>query len=163
MSEKHLVVQDAICKCQFGSAPDKLKVLSHKKEYANDKDGSKKLIATTKEIGAATFEKNTFGNCPKMGNPPPPCKPNVTEWKGFYKDVVMSNKGNPLLEDSKAVCAVAGSPCIEIIKHGQMTSAGAQNFKNANPAVQKQLNPMVSNSKMISRKPTHQGSEDASK
>jgi hypothetical protein len=159
MSEKHIVVQDAMCKCQFGSAPDKLKVLSHKKEFANDKDGSKKLIATTKEIGGATFEKNTFGNCPKMGNPPPPCKPAVTEWKGFYKEVTMSNGGNPLLEDSKAVCSIAGTPCIEIIKHGQTTSAGAQNFKNADPAVQKQLNPLVNSKSITEENPKNEGIE----
>jgi hypothetical protein len=43
-----------------------------------------------------------------------------------------------------------------------MTSAGAQNFKNANPAVQKQLNPLVNSSKMITKRPTNIGSEDAS-
>ena len=55
MAEKHIVVQGAICKCQYGQAPDTLKVLSHDKEYANDKDASKKRIATTKEIGEKHF------------------------------------------------------------------------------------------------------------
>ncbi len=41
MAEKHIVVQGATCKCQFGQAPDKLKVFTHQKEYANDKDASK--------------------------------------------------------------------------------------------------------------------------
>lgn len=68
MAEKHIVVQGAVCKCQFGQLVDKIKVLSHKKHYANDKDASKKLIVTTNEIGGATLEKNTFGNCPKNGN-----------------------------------------------------------------------------------------------
>jgi hypothetical protein len=44
MAEKHIVVQGAVCKCQFGQVPDTIKVLSHRKEYANDKDASKKLI-----------------------------------------------------------------------------------------------------------------------
>ena len=57
MAEKHIVVQGAMCKCQFGQAPDKIKVLSHKKEYANDKDASKKLIVTTKEIGEQHWRK----------------------------------------------------------------------------------------------------------
>jgi len=48
MAEKHIVVQGAICKYQYGQAPDTLKVLSHDKEYANDKDASKKRIATLK-------------------------------------------------------------------------------------------------------------------
>lgn len=157
MGEKHIVVQDALCKCQFGQLPDKIKVLSHKKEYANDKEAYKKLIVTTKEIGATTLEKNTFGNCTKMGSPPPPCKPMITEWKGFYKDVVLSNGGNIILEDSKAVCAIAGTPCIEIIDHGQKTEAGEQNFKNADKDVQQQINPLVKSNEMYEEQPTHLG------
>ncbi len=143
MAEKHVVVQGAMCRCQFGQAPDKLKVLTHQKEYANDKAASKKLIVTTKEIGGATFEKNTFGNCTKMGGPPPPCKIMVTEWQNFYDKVQLSNGGFIIVEDSKAVCAVAGTPCIEIIDHGQRAEAGLQNFKNADKDVQQQINPLV--------------------
>lgn len=143
MAEKHVVVQGAMCRCQFGQAPDKLKVLTHQKEYANDKAASKKLIVTTKEIGGATFEKNTFGNCTKMGGPPPPCKIMVTEWQNFYDKVQLSNGGFIIVEDSKAVCAVAGTPCIEIIDHGQRAEAGSQNFKNADKDVQQQINPLV--------------------
>ncbi|AYZ13289.1 DUF4280 domain-containing protein [Chryseobacterium arthrosphaerae] len=143
MAEKHVVVQGAMCRCQFGQAPDKLKVLTHQKEYANDKAASKKLIVTTKEIGGATFEKNTFGNCTKMGGPPPPCKIMVTEWQNFYDKVQLSNGGFIVVEDSKAVCAVAGTPCIEIIDHGQRAEAGSQNFKNADKDVQQQINPLV--------------------
>ena len=157
MSEKHIVVQDAICKCQFGQAPDKIKVLSHQKEYANDKDASKKLIVTTKEIGGATLEKNTFGGCTKQGSPPPPCKPMITEWKGFYDKVQLSNGGFIILEDSKAICAIAGTPCISIIDHGQRTEASQQNFKNADKDVQQQINPLVDSDEMFNEKPQHEG------
>lgn len=160
MAEKHIVVQGAMCKCQFGQIPDKLKVLSHKKEYANDKEASKKLIATTMEIGPATFEKNTFGTCSKMGSPPPPCVPVVTEWKGFYKEVVLSNGGNILVEDSKAVCAVAGTPCIEILDHGQRTEASKQNFKNADKDVQQQINPLVNSDEMFKEQPLNTDAQD---
>lgn len=161
MAEKHIVVQGAICKCQFGQLLDKIKVLSHKKEYANDKDGSKKLIVTTKETGATTLEKNTFGNCLKMGgSPPPPCKPIITEWKNFYDKVTLSNGGNVILEDSKAVCAIAGTPCIEIIDHGQRTQASKQNFKNANEAIHKQINPLVSPKEISDNHHKHKGIED---
>ncbi|AZA51727.1 DUF4280 domain-containing protein [Chryseobacterium sp. G0201] len=160
MAEKHIVVQGAMCKCQFGQVPDKLKVLSHKKEYANDKSASKKLIVTTKEIGAATFEKNTFGNCPKMGVPPPPCKIMVTEWQKFYDKVQLSNGGFIILEDSKAVCAIAGTPCIEIIDHGQRAEASEQNFKNADPDVQQQINPLVDSESMYKEQPTFKGGKD---
>ncbi len=157
MSKKAIVVQGAMCKCQFGNAPDKIKVLSHKKEFANDPDGSKKLIVTTLEIGGATLEKNCFGTCPKLGSPPPPCKPVITEWKDYYKEVTLSNGGNIILESSKAVCAVAGVPCIEIIHHGQMAELCEQNFKNTNEDVQSQLNPMIDMDEMLLTEPTHLG------
>lgn len=150
MSEKIIVVQDAICKCQFGNMPDKIKVLSHSKEYANDSTGSKKMIVTTKEIGGATLEKNCFGTCPKLGSPPPPCKPVITEWKDYYEEIVLSNGGYIILENSKAVCAIAGSPCIEIVHHGQIAEPCQQNFDNADKDVQGQLNPMI-NIKDMSR------------
>ncbi|MFK7031843.1 DUF4280 domain-containing protein [Flavobacterium oreochromis] len=159
MAEKHVVVQGAVCKCQFGQTTDKIKVLSHQKEYANDKNGTKKLIVSTKEIGGATLEKNTFGNCPKMGNPPPPCKPVITEWKDFYKKVTLSNGGNIILENSKAVCAIAGSPCIEIIDHGQRTEASQQNFKNANKDVIRQINPLIRIDKLNKEPLNHEGAD----
>ncbi|WP_160140273.1 DUF4280 domain-containing protein [Chryseobacterium sp. c4a] len=157
MSEKHIVVQGAMCKCQFGQIPDKIKVLSHTKEYANDKEASKKLMVTTKEIGGATLEKNTFGNCPKMGNPPPPCKPMITEWQDFYEGVTLSNGGKIILEDSKAVCAIAGTACIDIIDHGQRAEASQQNFENADKDVQQQINPLVSPEEMYKKQPTNEG------
>lgn len=163
MSEKHIVVQGAICKCQFGTLIDKLKVLSHQKEYANDKEGTQKLIATTKEIGATTFENNSFGNCTKMGSPPPPCKPMVQEWKGFYEDVILTNGGKILVEDSKAVCAIAGSPCIEVIKHGQTAELSSQNLNNANPFLQSQLNPLADVKSLSDKEPQHPGISDSTK
>ena len=160
MAEKHIVVQGAMCKCQFGQTPDNLKVLTHQKEYANDKSASKKLIVTTKEIGAATFEKNTFGNCTKMGVPPPPCKIMVTEWQNFYDKVQLSNGGYIILEDSKAVCAVAGTPCIEIIDHGQRAEASQQNFKNADQDVQQQINPLVDSESMYKEQSSMTGVQE---
>jgi hypothetical protein len=140
MAEKHIVVQGAQCMCKFGSAPDKLKVLTNKKEFANDKDGSKKPIATTKDINA-TFEKNMFGSCSKMNNRS--CQATVTKWSGFYEDTILSNGGKILLEDSKATCPIGTTDCIEIVQHGQQSEASKQNFANANSNVQSQLNPMA--------------------
>jgi hypothetical protein len=157
MSEKAIVVQGAMCKCQFGQAPDKMKVLSHKKEYANDSGGSQKLIVTSMEIGPATLEANTFGSCPKSGSPPPPCKPVITEWKDCCKDIRLSNGGYIVLENSKAVCAIAGTPCIEIIHHGQMGVPCLQNVDNVDKDVQGQLNPMVNPEEMSLPERTHNG------
>ncbi|KQS40982.1 DUF4280 domain-containing protein [Pedobacter sp. Leaf194] len=139
MAEKHIVVQGAQCMCKFGSAPDKIKVLTHKKEYANDQAASSKPIVTTVDIGA-TFEKNTFGSCSKMNNRP--CNAVVSKWSGFYEKTVLSNNGKILLEDSKATCPVGGPDCIEIVHHGQKSEPSKQNVNNSNKDVQAQLNPM---------------------
>lgn len=153
MAEKHIVVQGAQCMCNFGTAPDKLKVLTNQKEYGNDKEGSQKPIATTVDIGT-TFEKNMFGSCAKMNNKP--CTAVVTQWSGYYEDVVLTNGGKILLEDSKATCPIGGTDCIRIIHHGQTTEASKQNQDNANKEVQKQLNPM---SEMLEKTNSNDGIE----
>ncbi|WP_316804298.1 DUF4280 domain-containing protein [Pedobacter nototheniae] len=141
MAEKHIVVQGATCLCNFGTKPDNLKVLTNTKNYANDDKGSKKPIATDKDLGS-TFEKNTFGSCAKKNNSP--CVATVTKWSAFYESTVLDNGGKILLEDSKATCPIGGTDCIKIIKHGQTAEPGGQNFDNTNKEVQKSLNPMVS-------------------
>jgi Domain of unknown function (DUF4280) len=147
MAEKHVVVQGATCKCKHSVAPqtDKLKVLTQTKESANDNDGSKKLIATDKEIGQ-TLEKNTFGNCklqPLPGGGYNVCQATISQWSGMYEKVVFEeNKGKILLENSKATCPIGGPDCIEIADHGQKTTGSSQNSKNANKTVQKQINPL---------------------
>ena len=138
MAQKHLVCQGATCMCKFGATPDKLKVLSHTKEYINDPEGSQKLLATTMEIGP-TFEKGTFGSCKKQNNNP--CVAMITEWKGFYEEVVVSNGGKILLEDSKGTCPIGGSDCIEITFHGQVAEIGQQNVDNADEEVMGHLFP----------------------
>lgn len=147
MSEKHVVVQGATLKCKFSVEPkkDTLKVKSQDKHFANDKDAEKKLIATDKEIGQ-TLEKNTFGKCKMQPNGSGdylPCQATITKWSGFYEKITLSNKGKILVEDSKGTCPIGGPDCIEVDKHGQKAEAGKQNFKEADPEVHSQINPMV--------------------
>ena len=145
MAEQHIVVQGATCQCKYGDAPDKLKVLTHAKEYANDASGAYKMIASTKDIGT-TFEKNTFGSCSKQNNRT--CAAEVTEWKDVYENVKLSNGGQILLENSKATCPVGGANSITIIKHGQSADISAQNVANAQPAVTNALNPAADINKL---------------
>ena len=141
MSEKHLVCQGALCRCNFGTAPDKLKVLTQSQRYINDKSGSQKLMATSKDIGK-TFEKNMFGNCSKLNNNP--CQVSVTQWSGFYKKITLEeNGGNALLEDSKATCPIGSPDCITIINHGQTAEVSKQNVKNADKEVLAELFPFM--------------------
>jgi hypothetical protein len=151
MSEKHIVVQGATVKCKFSVEPklDKLKVKTQSKHYANDKDASKKLIATDKEIGQ-TLEKNTFGKCKMQPNGSGdylPCQAVITKWTGFYDKVTLSNKGKILLESSKATCPIGGPDCITVDKHGQKAEPGKQNAKKAKPQVSNQINPLVNMAK----------------
>jgi hypothetical protein len=151
MSEKHIVVQGATVKCKFSVEPklDKLKVKTQSKHYANDKDASKKLIATDKEIGQ-TLEKNTFGKCKMQPNGSGdylPCQAVITKWTGFYDKVTLSNKGKILLESSKATCPIGGPDCITVDKHGQKAEASKQNAKKAKPQVSNQINPLVNKTK----------------
>lgn len=140
MAEKHMVCQGAICLCKFGSIPDKLMVLSHQKEYINDVEASTKLLATSLELGS-TFEKNSFGVCSKQSYSPP-CVASVIQWSGCYEDILTSNGGMILLEDSKATCPIGGSDCIEITFHGQEAEMSPQNEENAEDEVLAQIYPL---------------------
>lgn len=145
MSEKKLVCHGALCKCQFGMTPDSLVVLSQQKVYINDSAGSQKLVATDKELGLP-FQAKTFGQCklqPTTGGFLP-CVPSITGWTGFFeKTQIKSNQGYPLIEDSKATCAIAGSPCVEITFHGQTAAPSSQNVDNADEEVLAQVLPQV--------------------
>ena len=146
MSQKHLVCQGATCQCQFGNAPDKLKVLTQTKAFINEEEPQEKLVATTADVGA-TFEKNTFGLCqmqPLPGGGYKPCQAMVTQWSGAYENVTYEeNNGHPLLEDSKATCPIGGKDCISIINHGQVSEITKVNIINANPAKITMINPFV--------------------
>ncbi len=145
MANKHVVVQGGTCQCKHSESPqtDVLKVKTQTKHYANESDGSKKLIATHKDIGQ-TLEKNTFGKCKlqptSSGNLP--CQAVITQWTGAYKKVTyQENGGNPLLEDAKATCPIGGPDCITIKDHGQKAEVTQQNEKNADDKVMAILYP----------------------
>ena len=145
MAGKNIVCEGAMCMCNFGAAPDKLLVKSHKKEFINDKNGSKKMIATDKEIGQ-TFEKGTFGPCQKQpipGGGYKPCQSVVTAWSGFYKKVTLENKGKILVKDSKATCPIGGTDCIKITFDGQVNEPAPSQAKKENKTVMTMLNPLV--------------------
>lgn len=145
MAEKHLVCQGATCQCKFGNAPDKLKVKTQKKIFINDPEGSKKLLATHKDLGQ-TFEKNTFGPCKQQPIPGgyKPCQAQVTQWSGFYDKITLEeNSGKALMESSKGTCPIGGPDCITITDHGQKAKPSQQQGRKANPLAVNQLNPAV--------------------
>jgi hypothetical protein len=140
METKHLVVDGAICMCNFGVSPDFLKVLSQNKEYANDANGQKKLIASSMDIGSP-FQAGTFGACAKLSGSP--CKSSVILWQNYYEKTQFANGGFPLLEDSKATCPIGAPGCIRIVFHGQIIMMNKPDFMKAKPVVSNLLNPAV--------------------
>lgn len=162
MSEKHIIVQGATVKCKFSVEPktDKVKVLSHEKHYANDGEGSEKLIATTKELGQ-TLEKNTFGKCKLQPTSSDylPCEATITEWTDFYKNVTFSNKGQILTEKSKATCPIGGSGCITVVNHGQKGTATKKDAKNTDDETASSLNPAANISGFNQEEDQKQGDE----
>lgn len=145
MAEKHFVVHGATCQCKLSKEPntiDVLKVKTHSKHYANDRDAEKKLIATDKEIGQ-TLKKNTFGQCKNQpsGSDFLPCMVDITEWKDIHPKVTYTNQGQPLLEDSKATCSKGKPNCIIIKNHGQIAEVSKKNVENTDTAIIAQILP----------------------
>lgn len=114
------------------TTPDKLKVLTQIKYYLNDHQGTKKLAATHKDIGATTFEKNTLGPCkiqPTAGGFKP-CQIMVTAWTGFYeKEKYTPPDSYILLEDSKATCPIGGPDCISTFKSGKWVNRAKKKYR----------------------------------
>ena len=122
---KYYIVDGAICTCKFGVAPGMLKVDSQQKLILN----VGKKTATTNEL-QNTFYPPGFGTC-KFGWPPRPCAPMITQWLNPYQGMRLPSGAFPLMPDSKGVCAVSGTPCVEIVNHGQMEIPGVSHAKNA--------------------------------
>lgn len=144
MSDVAIVCQGAMCKCKFGNTPDKIKIVSTHKEYVNETKGSMKMIATTMDIGQP-FEVKTFGQCKLQPSSSGflPCVPNIIQWQDFYDKVTLSNNGQILTEKSKAICAIAGAPCVEITFHGQTASPSQSQADQADEEIHSQLNPLA--------------------
>ncbi|WP_103867067.1 DUF4280 domain-containing protein [Aquimarina sp. I32.4] len=144
MSDVAVVCQGAMCECKYGFTPDRLKVISTHKEYINETNGSQKMIATSMDIGQP-FEAKTFGQCKLQPSSSGylPCVPNILQWQDFYDKITVSNQGKILTEESKATCAIAGAPCVEITFHGQTASPTQSQADQADEEIHSQLNPLA--------------------
>jgi len=112
MSRKY-VVDGACLKCTLGSTEGKLKVTSQTKMHIQGKK-----VATDQDVQVMP----TFGSC-KASSPPPPCVPDLQQWKKTSKKVSMgSNKF--VMENSVIQCSRGGM--ITVKDHTQKASgAGA--------------------------------------
>jgi hypothetical protein len=132
MTDKHFVVQGAMCKCSFGNSSAKL-MASGNGEYINDHSASIKAVASNKETGNP-FLPGAFGYCSFSRSP---CIPAIVEWKDFVPGITLSNGGKILTEESTAICAVSGSCCISIIQHGQTTTVSSAHARQGEKATGK--------------------------
>lgn len=132
---KLFITDQALCICKFGAAPGKLKVSRQNTVFIN----ANKKIATSLELGDCFYPPG-FTVC-NFSYPSRPCKAIVTQWSGLFEKLRIAGGGYPLLPDSKAVCTISGSPCIEITFEGQVEMPGAPQAKNATSEHGNDLNP----------------------
>lgn len=110
MSRKY-VLDGACLKCTLGSTEGKLKVTSQTTLYAQ---GNK--LATDQDVQVMP----AFGSC-KVSSPPPPCVPDLQQWKKTSKKVGMGSK-KFVMEDSMTQCSKGG--IITVKDHTQKAGSG---------------------------------------
>jgi len=144
-SGTYVVCDGAKCKCDksVSGAQADFQVLSQSTTYINDKDGSKKLVGNTMDLGIPFVVKaSTFGQCKLQptGSSYLPCIPAVVSWSDQYDSVVLDNSGKLLVKDSTASCAIGGT--IEFASHGQEQSVSQADAEQA--SIQTPLTPVMS-------------------
>lgn len=144
-SGTYVVCHGAKCKCDksVSGAQADFEVLSQSTTYINDKDGSKKLVGNTMDLGIPFKVKaSTFGQCKLQptGSSYLPCIPAVVSWSDPYESVVLDNTGQVLVKDSTASCAIGGT--ISFATHGQEQAVSQADAEEA--AAQPPLTPVMS-------------------
>lgn len=95
------VCNGAICRCDKGTLPSQLRVLSNQTVYVQDK-----LMATTLDKLFLPF-----GTCAMKYNTP--CVPALLLWQDYFDKVsLMAPAQHPLLEKSTIMCALGGKVSI---------------------------------------------------
>ncbi|MXS71791.1 DUF4280 domain-containing protein [Flavobacteriaceae bacterium W22] len=136
---KHFVIQKGKAMCDKGTKFPSFKVTSHQKHYWNDDSGNTDYLAVTEEDVQFTPVAIPFGNCALKNNQP--CSFSAAgKWKKTYEKVKVMEK-SCLTEISELQCAVGGK--IKVMDHGQKAELSKQNFKNTNPTIHNQINPLV--------------------
>jgi len=98
---QELVCHGAVCRCDKGTTPSPLQVVSPHNSQLQDK-----LVATTQD---KTFVP--FGSCALKNNNA--CVPALQVWQDVFDLVEVNSPGrHPLLEKSTILCAVGGKVSI---------------------------------------------------
>jgi GH24 family phage-related lysozyme (muramidase)/plastocyanin len=132
----YLICEGALCKCDAGEKPVKIKVDSHKKAYINDN----KLIATVKDV---TFELPTapFVTCKNIPSQNKTCQPKFEQWTKPYKDIEVD--GNAVITDKSELKCLQYGGTITILKHGQTQDVNAEQANNMDRTIAAQVNALA--------------------
>jgi len=132
----YLVCEGALCKCDAGAAPVKLKVDSHKKAYINNN----KLLATVKDV---KFELPTapFVTCKNIPSQNKTCQPQFEKWTKPYKDIEV--EGNQVITDKSELKCIAYGGTITIEMHGQQQEVNETQANNVDRNIATQVNPLA--------------------
>jgi predicted chitinase/plastocyanin len=132
----YLVCDGALCQCDAGAAPVKLKVDSHKKAYINDN----KLLATVKDI---KFELTTapFATCKNIPSQNKTCQPKFEKWTKPYKDIEVED--NQVITDKSELMCMAYGGKVTITMHGQKQTVNAGQADNMDRAIAAQVNSLA--------------------
>jgi plastocyanin len=132
----YLVCDGALCQCDAGAAPVKLKVDSHKKAYINDN----KLLATVKDI---KFELTTapFATCKNIPSQNKTCQPKFEKWTKPYKDIEV--EGNQVITDKSELMCMAYGGKVTITMHGQKQTVNAGQADNMDRVIAAQVNSLA--------------------
>jgi len=112
--EEKFAVDGALCMCNFGTAPARMKVIDQKFAHIN----SRSLAGTSMNLGSC-FYPPYFAVC-KASWPPKPCAPNVVQWSNTFEKAQVNRIASLLTDRSKATCAIGGTDCISFVWHGQI-------------------------------------------
>lgn len=125
MADK-FIVEGALCTCQFGTTPARIKVLNATKLKMN---GGKKVVDTM-NLGPC-FDAPMFTMCNMVPNAPKPCAAAITQWSGGYTNMKINHIASPLLPNSKGTCALGVPQCISFTFEGQIGIPTMPQMKNS--------------------------------
>ena len=70
--------------------------------------------------------------------------PAITQWQDPYDKVDLSNMGQILTEESKAICTIAAAPCVSFTFHGQVATGEPLESSEEQEEVLCYLDPLAS-------------------
>ncbi|MBC7388131.1 MAG: DUF4280 domain-containing protein [Opitutaceae bacterium] len=143
----YLVCDGAMCKCDSGAAPAKIKVTKNTKIYINNE---KLLVTETDTI--FTPPSGTFGVCSKKPPQANTCVPVFQpKWTKPY-DSIETAGGKVITDKSELQCTVGGK--VTIVMHGQVQVVSPAQAENQDKKIATQVNALADPAKSLKKAPS---------